>query len=559
MGSGRWRLGYALVSVMLWACSLSLQAQERQQPPRPQQLQSSTLLVRERYRSQYADSTPEGRRELASELLKQARLQKEDAAARYALLSEARELAVHGGGSGLTLALVIIDATAAEYVVDPDALKLQAFLTAALQVEPGDADQVATVGLHLMEQMIASDHSSLTTLVGTLQPIVSQAKSETLRARFKAAQNAVAELERGQVSLKRLKTNADDPELNLAAGRYLCVTKGDFDAGLPMLVKGSDAKLKMMAQEELSSPSDAIAQKALADQWYDYAQTLASLTRAKVLHHAGDWYIKAYPASTGLARIAISKRMEELGRKPEELAVSVPVVKAESAPAPVEIAVPITSRTSAARLTPVPAPEPVPAPKPPPVEWVDLLKTASSRNATGGRWKLSGSVLKVLTEDPSQRIAFDADIEQFRGAYDLQVRFIRNTGEGDVNIIFPAGHARAILGISIYGGTLSALYIKDTNWKESPAAVRPGTIENEREYKLDLHIEPQGKDVTITARLDGNPYLSWRGPQTSLQIQPAWTIPDHKYFGVGVYKGKATFLTFRAKPSEGPPARLFGP
>ena len=42
-----------------------------------------------------------------------------------------------------------------------------------------------------------------------------------------------------QEAMETLKGKPDDPEANLIAGKYLCLAKGDWPNGLPMLAKSS--------------------------------------------------------------------------------------------------------------------------------------------------------------------------------------------------------------------------------------------------------------------------------------------------------------------------------
>jgi hypothetical protein len=49
-----------------------------------------------------------------------------------------------------------------------------------------------------------------------------------------------------------LKTSPDDPAANLKMGRYLCLIKGDWKRGLPMLAQSNDNALKALAQQAIT-------------------------------------------------------------------------------------------------------------------------------------------------------------------------------------------------------------------------------------------------------------------------------------------------------------------
>lgn len=52
---------------------------------------------------------------------------------------------------------------------------------------------------------------------------------------------------------KQLEKSPDDAEASLQVGRHLCLVKGDWDAGLPLLAKGKDKSLADLAQSELGT------------------------------------------------------------------------------------------------------------------------------------------------------------------------------------------------------------------------------------------------------------------------------------------------------------------
>lgn len=210
-GFRRWCL-LVLMCLCLMAVPGGLWAQGKRQPPTPQELEASAKLVRDLYRKQYADSSPAGRLKLANELLKQARATNDDHAAKYTLFAEARELAVLGGGGGLSLAMEIIDATAAEYDIDAEAQKLQAYLAAAPRAGSDEADEIAAIGLRMLDSMIASENSSASKLVTSLQALIARARNDALRSRLKEAQKSLLEMERARLAIEKLKTSADDPD-----------------------------------------------------------------------------------------------------------------------------------------------------------------------------------------------------------------------------------------------------------------------------------------------------------------------------------------------------------
>jgi len=85
------------------------------------------------------------------------------------------------------------------------------------------------------------------------------------QARAKEAEALKAEYEKIKAVLEQLKEKPDDADANLTAGKYYCLQKGNWDAGLPLLAKGSDAILKEQAVRDQAGPKEAEAQLGVGD------------------------------------------------------------------------------------------------------------------------------------------------------------------------------------------------------------------------------------------------------------------------------------------------------
>ena len=113
---------------------------------------------------------------------------------------------------------------------------------------------------------------------------------------------------------KTLKENLDDPEANLAVGKYLCLFKGDWKLGLPHLTKGSDPKWKTAARMETPTPpADSEGQARLADHWLELAKSASLSQRAQVFLHAWSRYEGACEAgAAGPLKTKIEKRVSDI-------------------------------------------------------------------------------------------------------------------------------------------------------------------------------------------------------------------------------------------------------
>lgn len=99
-------------------------------------------------------------------------------------------------------------------------------------------------------------------------------------------------------SVKRARTklasDADDPEANLTLGKYLAFDRNDWEGGLPLLGKGSDALLKPVVEKDLANPKDAKDQVKVGEAWLEWGskrKPLSPHAQSRAMH----WYQTAWP------------------------------------------------------------------------------------------------------------------------------------------------------------------------------------------------------------------------------------------------------------------------
>ncbi len=129
----------------------------------------------------------------------------------------------------------------------------------------------------------------------------------TLKAQYSKVKDAA----------QKLSTVGDDPEANLAYGKFLTFVKGDFERGLPHLAKGSDPFLKALAQHDTTSANPGLDTLAIGNAWAtgsaeikaDFGLTGAVGTakvradpefvaraRQRMTERALHWWAKAWPS-----------------------------------------------------------------------------------------------------------------------------------------------------------------------------------------------------------------------------------------------------------------------
>ena len=244
-----------LLLCLLACTSLYLSAAERRDPPEDAAQKVALKTIREVFQSDYAKTKLDERAAFGQKLLAQFDESKDDAATRYTVLSEC--IAVASKAGDIYTALNAISRMG-EWNVDETALK---------------------------------------------------------RAALSAAEGVVANFETKKfvTNLKVLLDKPDDPAANLSVGYHLCFVRGNWDAGLPNLLKGSDPALKALAEKETAKPDESAAQAALGDDWWDFAQKQSvKETKQAALERARRWYEPALPGLAGLAKSKVEKRIDSV-------------------------------------------------------------------------------------------------------------------------------------------------------------------------------------------------------------------------------------------------------
>ena len=312
-------------------------------PPAPRKAvpaQSEQAAVRkvmkEVYAAELADRSAGGRQKLSEALLARADRSAGIPADQFVLLAAALDAAVEAGS--LPLAFAAADRMGRLFDVDALAMKVAAATSAgggAAQLgPPGDNVEAA---LALADQVAADDdYATALRVCAAVQP--STSGNAALRARVAekqrelgGARDAAAKVAK---DFEKLKATPDDPAANLAIGRYLCFVKGDWEAGLPKLAKGSDTALKALAAQELTHPTSADEVAVLADAWWAAAAKQPAPVRAAVTDHAAALYKRSLDGARGLRREQIEKRIAEAT---ESAARAGRTIKSGKARGPVEL------------------------------------------------------------------------------------------------------------------------------------------------------------------------------------------------------------------------------
>jgi hypothetical protein len=237
---------------------------------------------------------------------------------RFVVWRMACELGAEGGD--LATALAAADALAADFVVEPAPIKLHIFkLTDPLPRTPQEQKTHLDLLRAAVEEAQAADaFASAGPLADLWIAAARKAKSveatriaQEKKQQIEAQTKAFGEVE---AALQTLAATPADPAANLAAGRYFALQKRDWARGLPLLVRGSDEKLKSVAAADQAAPATAADKVALADQWWTLAEAEDdAASKPALLARAGFWYRSALPELVGLVKTKAELRLARIG------------------------------------------------------------------------------------------------------------------------------------------------------------------------------------------------------------------------------------------------------
>jgi WD40 repeat protein len=239
---------------------------------------------------------------------------------RYVLLSEANRLAVEGARADVAIA--VIDAIGRGFDTDVFQLKAEALNEALKYMRAADERKtLAGLAWSASDAAIqAGSFDACESLLRTVLVCVSRprdAEDRKLRTdatlqlvevrKLKAAASQVAEAQ------KTLLADPDNVAANLAVGKYLCFTRGDWAGGLKHLAKSGDEGYTAVAALEFKLPMSAADQVALGHTWWDLAEDRTGIDKKKCNDRACFWYTKAVDRLMGLEQQRVMKRLKDHG------------------------------------------------------------------------------------------------------------------------------------------------------------------------------------------------------------------------------------------------------
>ncbi|HZU36458.1 MAG TPA: hypothetical protein VFA18_11145, partial [Gemmataceae bacterium] len=252
--------------------------------------------LHQRYAQRYGSSDSRQRSALAQEFLRQGRDEATEQVSRYVLLQEAGKLAA--GAESLTTALEAINQLGANYAVNALELKASSVEAAAAGLRrPSRALVFVPLAATVAEELTAADRyqDAARVLAATEKGARVAGQPATVRlvaAQREFVQQLAEEWEKLKSARMVLRQVPTDPGANESVGRFLCLAKGDWGAGLALLGrgKGGDLPLQNAAKLDLSRPDTGSARRELADGYRRLSDQADGVSKLQLARRAVHWY-----------------------------------------------------------------------------------------------------------------------------------------------------------------------------------------------------------------------------------------------------------------------------
>jgi hypothetical protein len=281
------------------------------------------------FAKEYAKAnTAEGKLSLAKLLLVEAEQTTGDPTVQHVMLRQAAQLAAEAGDYLVCREAVL--KLESRFSGDPWPLRIETLSELSRSVRTAeDRAAVVTAALQLVEAALRADnYDAADKLASIAVSAASKGSDLSLRKlaieQREAVRVAIKAWEEVQPAVEKLASDPSDPEANLIVGRYRAFVRRDWAAGLPLLAKGSEARLKTIALADLANPSSPEEQAKLADLWWEYGETQSGGAQAAARARATHWYVLAEPHLQGLAKTRAERRLREAGAVVDLLAIFQP-------------------------------------------------------------------------------------------------------------------------------------------------------------------------------------------------------------------------------------------
>ncbi len=494
----------------------------RHSVPEQTAIQAADQLFRETFARDLERATGnEAKSQFAEKLLDQAGRLTAVPAEMYVLLQAAADLAVEAGNAPLAT-------RAADLLADNFEL-LGHQVRAGLLMKLGSgrntrstADQARLVesAIDTVKLSIAADDLKIAQDMALLAVrVANSANNGELLQLANEIKKEILILDRQFPGLGTALISAEHPGAEPAtcgkAGSWLCLVRGDWSTGLPLIAQGDDLTLKSTAALELANPADPMQQVDIADLWWEQAENSRGIVRWQLRRRAAHWYKIAQPDTQGLIKQKLAIRIEEAEADVENPLVVAPTQRKTSTPATEEKESPAAdSREFAVGGS------------------QNLLQVlAANEKFSAAGFGRNGNEFASL--GAGAKLPLPAIID--RGAsYEVDLEFSM-TGEGRTGlaVILPLGKnaGAVVLTDEQYRGLTQLVMVDKQQGASNPTATK-GRLRPRKRTKSHIKVQVDESDVRVLVTIDGTPVIDWRGSQSSISSHKLVSLNNDEQLGL---------------------------
>jgi hypothetical protein len=314
--------GTATAAPLLLAGSLPYVPDPAKEPvPHEESLAKARELLKELYGEDFQKARkPEEQQQFLKKLLADAPNVEQNPADYHELVRIARDLAAMLGD--VSQALAACDLLEQRFQVDSLSMRIKVLDSLSKHWKEGKSAKPALKEAQRI-QRDAFDIDRFEVALLAHEVVLSFARIDDQKpVELKKIQDEGEELETAkrlyiaaERGLATLQQNINDAAANEAVGRYLCLVKNRWEAGLPYMIRADDIRLRGIASHELSTNRSLEDTLSLADQYWELAARFKQPQRRGL--HLRAIYCYGTVASrlaTSLEKIKIQRRIDEATR-----------------------------------------------------------------------------------------------------------------------------------------------------------------------------------------------------------------------------------------------------
>lgn len=278
--------------------------------------ETAATAIRARFKSELQKAKrPAEKLALAQNLKAMALIELPNSAIRFVLLEQASDFAAAAGDP--QLALDTLDELAETFDVDLLRRKADSLKTLGKMTKEPDKlvlllDLLSILAVQLAEQEKYPEVMKLCAIQSSIgsrlkiRPIVDEAND--LKRVMLERQEQFFKV---QAARNQLQTNPTSLEARSIVGEYLCLTRHDWNTGIPLLRQSSDDQLRSMAEYDFSDAANPAKQRDVALSWLAFARSGKNHGRAGYADRAVQLLTLAIGKTNGIDQRPLQKALRE--------------------------------------------------------------------------------------------------------------------------------------------------------------------------------------------------------------------------------------------------------